>query len=81
MTTLSAALEARDEPAYDDASATLLDALDWIAKALPFLKESREENERLLIKFSDENIRGVIQDNIDKLTALIAQAEGKEVGE
>ena len=72
MTTLSAALEARDEPAYDDASQTLLDALDWIAKALPWMKEMR-----LHVSLDPQHA----EIEIAELDALIAQAEGKEVGE
>ena len=88
MTTLSAALEARDEPAYDDASATLLDALDWIAKALPWLEIMAEEiqyeldiQETLIgPKLSDDCIKTMKSDHA-ALRALIARAEGEEVGE
>jgi len=72
VTSLSAALEARDEPTYDDASQTLLDALDWIAKALPWVREMR-----LHVSLDPQHA----EIEIAELDALIAQAEGKEVGE
>lgn len=70
MTSLSAALEARDEPTYDDASQTLLDALDWIAKALPWLRGVKAGMDGLKHK----------PDDYTALCDLITQAEGKEVG-
>ena len=91
MSTLSAALEARDEPTYDDASQTLLDALDWITKALPYLKtkaidllDDIEFMERVYRDEQKSNEWKMAQEwrkELEPITALIAQAEGKEVGE
>jgi len=82
-TTLSAALEARDkleEPlrgieqyqAWQVAKKATPAALDWIAKALPWVREMR-----LHVSLDPQHA----EIEIAELDALIAQAEGKEVGE
>ena len=105
MTSLSAALEAKDK-LVSDASLTsygckmamldqvgdsihrddtLLLALDWIAKALPFVKDHLgllkaviQSQDVSQLRESTSELDQRLAHQYDELTALIAQAEGTE---
>jgi len=71
----------------DNANAVVIaaapDALDWIAKALPWIVEKAGETKELLKRIRTEEDAGEwnkeipgLEEDLETLTALIAQAEG-----
>jgi len=78
----------RETKANATIQATAPDALDWIAKALPWISEKHGETKELLKRIRTEEDAGEwskeipgLEEDLETLTALIAQAEGKKGGE